>query len=403
LLALKKKGYLFIMRNGLRLCVLLSLFFAVSSSIAATRVAATDNSAQTLDTKISNIMKPWMQKRGIPGAVVEVYSNGVPHAYYFGYADMEKTTPVNGNTIFEIGSVTKLFTSILLAQEVLHQDLKLNDTAATYIPEFQARTKTPFWKITLRNLATHTAGLPYDEPSTVKTNRDALSYFSRWQTHVRIGQSWAYSNVGMGLLGYVLENKMHKPINVLYQQNILTPLGMTPLGTTVPAIYEPYRAKGYNRAGNLMPSKDYLFTAASAIKASGNDMQKFMRAALLLPGTPPNIANAMRLTQTPFASAGTYQQGLGWVIIPLQRQNDMWILPKKSNSVGPTPAIQLSSLDSKYNARAIIEKTGTLDGFRSYIGIIPATQSGVVMLTNRYPAFGDTTRVGHQLLLAASR
>ncbi len=391
------------MRNGLRLCVLLSLFFAVSPSIAATRVADTDNSAQTLDTKISNIMKPWMQKRGIPGAVVEVYSNGVPHAYYFGYADMEKTIPVNGSTIFEIGSITKLFTSILLAQEVLHQDLKLNDTAATYIPEFQAQTKTPFWKITLRNLATHTAGLPYDEPSTVKTNRDALSYFSRWQTHVHIGQSWAYSNVGMGLLGYVLENKTHKPINALYQQNILIPLGMTPLGTTVPAIYAPYRAKGYNRAGNPMPPKDYLFTAASAVKASGNDMQKFMRAALLLPGTPPNIANAMRLTETPFASAGTYQQGLGWVIIPLQRQNDMWILPKKSNSVGPTPAIQLSSLDSKYNARAIIEKTGTLDGFRSYIGIIPATQSGVVVLTNRYPAFGDTTRVGHELLLVASR
>jgi beta-lactamase class C len=207
----------------------------------------------------------------------------------------------------------------------------------------------------------------------------------------------------MGLLGYVLENKMHKPISALYQQNILTPLAMTPLGTTVPAIYEPYRAKGYNRAGNLMPSRDYLFPAASAVKASGNDMQKFMRAALLLPGTPPNIVDAMRLTETPFASTGTYQQGLGWVIIPLQRQNDVWILPKKSNSLGPTPAIQLSSLDSKYNARAIIEKTGTLDGFRSYIGLIPATQSGVVVLTNRYPAMGDTTRIGHQLLLAVSR
>src|SRR3990167_11210933 len=102
------------MRNGLRLWALLSLFFIVSDS-----AATTDNSAQTLDTKISKIVKPWMQQRGIPGVVVEVYSNGVPHAYYFGYADMEKTTPVNGSTIFEVGSITKLFTSILLAQEVL--------------------------------------------------------------------------------------------------------------------------------------------------------------------------------------------------------------------------------------------------------------------------------------------
>jgi beta-lactamase class C len=348
-------------------------------------------------------MKPWMQKRGIPGAVVEVYSNGVPHAYYFGYADMEKTMPINGNTIFEIGSVTKLFTSLLLAQEVLHQDLKLNDATANYIPEFQPQTKTPFSKITLRHLATHTACLPYDEPGTIKTDREALTYFSRWRAPRRIGESWAYSNVGMGILGYVLENKMHRSINTLYQQNILTPLGMTPLGGTVPAIYEPYRAKGYNRAGDFMPPRDYLFPAANVIKASGDDMKKFLRAALLLPGTPPDIASAMKLTETPFASNGTYKQGLGWVIIPLQRQHDVWILPKKNNSIGPTSATQLSSLDSQFNARAIIEKTGTLDGFRSYIGLIPATQSGVVVLTNRYPAMGDTTRIGHQLLLAASR
>jgi beta-lactamase class C len=393
-----KKGSLLIMKQGLRLWALLSLVFVVSTSIAAP-----DNSAQSLDTKISNIVKPWMQQRGIPGVVVEVYSNGVPHAYYFGYADMEKTTPVNGDTIFEVGSITKLFTSLLLAQEVLQKNLRLNDVTANYIPEFQTKTQSPFKKITLRNLATHTAGLPYDEPSTVKTDREALSYFSRWQTRARIGQSWAYSNVGMGILGYILENKTHRPINVLYQQNILTPLNMTPLGTTIPASYELYRAKGYNRAGDFMPPRNYLFPAAGAIKASGNDMRKFMRAALLLPGTPPNIANAMKLTQTPFASNGTYRQGLGWVIIPLQRLNDVWVLPKKNNSLGPTPARQLSSLETQYNARAIIEKTGTLDGFRSYIGLIPATQSGVVILTNRYPAMGDTTRIGHQLLLAASR
>lgn len=393
-----KKGCLSIMKNGLRVWALLGLFFIVGTSLAAA-----DDSAQTLDTKISNIVKPWMQQRGIPGAVVEVYSNGVAHAYYFGYADMEKTTPVNGSTIFEVGSITKLFTSILLAQEVVQKDLRLNDVTANYIPEFQSRTKTPFNKITLRNLATHTAGLPYDEPSTVKTDREALSYFSRWQPRIRIGQTWAYSNVGMGILGYVLENKTHRPINVLYQQNILTPLNMTPLGTTVPANYEVYRAKGYNRAGDFMPPRTYLFPAAGAVKASGNDMQKFLRAALLLPGTPPDIASAMKLTQTPFARNGTYRQGLGWVIIPLQRLNDVWVLPKKNNSLGPNPATQLSSLETQYNPRAIIEKTGTLDGFRSYIGVIPATQSGVVVLTNRYPAMGDTTRIGHQLLLVVSR
>ncbi len=385
-------------KNSLKLCLSLGLLF-----FALTAAATTNNAEQTLDTKIAGIMKPWMQQRGIPGAVVEVYSNGVPHAYYFGYADKDKTMPVSGNTIFEVGSITKLFTCLLLAQEVLQKDLSLNDVTADYIPEFQTQTKTPFWKITLRHLATHTASLPYDEPGTVKTDRQALSYFSRWRAPVNIGQSWAYSNVGMGLLGYILENKMHRPINNLYQNNILSPLGMTPIGTTIPEQYESYRAKGYNRAGDFMPPRDYIFPAANAIKASGNDMQKFLRASLLLQGTPFHIANAMRLTQTPFASSGTYQQGLGWVVIPLQRLNGVWVLPKKSNSVGPLPSRQLSSLQTKFNARAIIEKTGTLDGFRSYIGVIPATQSGVVLLTNRYPAFGDTTRIGHQLLLIASR
>lgn len=391
------------MKNWFRFSVLISSFFMIASSIAAT---PTPSAAQiTTEAKVNAIVKPWMQQRGIPGVVVEVYSNGVPSAYYFGYADMEKTTPVTGNTIFEIGSITKAFTSILLAQEVLHHDLSLNDTAVTYIPQFQSNTKTPFSKITLRNLATHTGGLPYDEPSTVKTNGQALSYFSHWRTPIRIGQSWAYSNVGMGILGYILENKMHQSINTLYQQNILIPLGMTPLGTSIPANDEAYRAKGYNRGGEFMPPREYwVFPASGAIKASGNDMQKFLRAALLLPGTPPGIANAMRLTQTPFVRTGVSQQGLAWVVIPLQRLNDQWILPaKKNTSVGPMPSQQLDSLESQYNARAIIEKTGTIDGFRSYIGVIPATQSGVVILTNRYAAVGDATRIGHTLLLEVSR
>lgn len=389
------------MKNWFKLSLVIGACCFVFNAIAITTPPPT----KTTEDKINAIMQPWMKQRGIPGAVVEVYSNGVPSAYYFGYADMEKTIPVTGNTIFEIGSITKVFTSILLAQEVLQRDLRLNDPTATYIPEFQANTKTPFSKITLRNLATHTGGLPYDEPATVKTDRQALSYFSRWHAPIRIGKSWAYSNVGIGLLGYVLENRMHKSINTLYQQNILIPLGMTPIGTTIPASYESYRAKGYNRGGEFMPPQDYwIFPAAGAIKASGNDMQKFLRAALLLPGTPPSIANAIRLTQTPFARTGYNQQGLGWVIIPLQRLNNKWVLPsKKSTSLGPMPSIQLDSLESQYNARAIIEKTGTIDGFRSYIGVIPATQTGVVVLTNRYPALGDTTRIGHNLLLAISR
>lgn len=385
------------MRKHFKLSLFLGFCFVSLNALAA--------NPQSTEEKVNAIIKPWMQQRGIPGAVVEVYANGVPSSYYFGYADMEKTTPVTGNTIFEIGSITKVFTSILLAQEVLAHRLKLNDVAATYIPEFQVNKNTPFAKITLRNLATHTGGLPFDEPSTIKTNRQALSYFSRWHVPIRIGQSWAYSNVGMGLLGYILENKMHQSLNTLYQQDILIPLGMTPLGIHVPAKDAAYRAKGYNQAGKFMPPQEYwVFPATGAIKASGNDMQKFLRAALLLPGTPPNVGDAMRLTQTPFAKTNFNQQGLGWVIIPLQRLNDQWILSTRhSTSVGPMPSVQLNSLETQYNARAIIEKTGTIDGFKSYIGLIPATQTGVVILTNRYPALGDTNRIGHKVLLALSR
>jgi beta-lactamase class C len=386
------------MQNWSKCSLIAGLCFIVSSLFAAPT-----SSPPTLDSKITNIVQPWMQKRGIPGAVVEVYSNGVPSAYYFGYTNRDKTRKMTGTTVFEIGSITKIFTSLLLAQEVLQQQMTLDDPAASYIPQFRKKTNTPFWKITLRNLATHTGGLPFDEPNSVKTNRQALSYFSRWQTRARIGQSWAYSNVGMGILGYILENKSHDSINTLYQRNILQPLNMTPLGTSIPKSYRQYCAKGYNGAGTPMPPREYwVFPAAGAIKASGNDMQKFLRAALLSPGTPASLANAFKLTETPFASTGSTQQGLGWVIIPLQRQGDTWVLPKKSDSLGPIPSRQLSVAESQFNPDAIIEKTGTIDGFRSYIGLIPSSQSGVVLLTNRYPPRGDTIRIGHKLLLAVS-
>ncbi len=354
-------------------------------------------------TKIAAIIQPWMKQAGIPGVVVETYANGTPNAYYFGYTGRDKTTLVNENTLFEVGSITKVFTSLLLAQEVLKRNMNLNDPSGEYIPELEQNKQTPFDRITLRHLATHTGSLPYDEPSTIKTPSQALRYYSQWHSPFRAGQNWAYSNVGMGLLGYALENETHQPLDQLYRQNILLPLGMAPIGTQVPAEYQTYRAKGYNRNGDFMPPREqWVFPAAGALKASGKDMQKFLSACLCVPGTPRFIEDAMRLTQTPFASTGDTQQGLAWVVIPLERSGDTWILPKSKSSIGPTPAVQLNSLSTRFNPRAVIEKTGTIDGFRSYIGIIPIDQSGVVLLANRYPPRGDITRIGHKLLLAVN-
>ena len=155
---------------------------------------ATPPTTDALDQLVKTNITAWMKKNQIPGAAVEVYNNGVPHSYYFGYAEQTKKIPVTKKTIFELGSITKLITCLLVAEEVGAGKMKLTDSITNYLPDL-TKANPNLTKITIESLATHTTGLPFTTPDTVTTRSNIAAIFNALASH--------YSNwESMGLFQY---------------------------------------------------------------------------------------------------------------------------------------------------------------------------------------------------------
>src|SRR5262249_20556032 len=134
------------------------------------------------------------------------------------------------DTIFEIGSITKVFTGLLLAEMVERGLVKLDDPIQKYLP-----VPVP-QEITLLHLATHTSGLPCDPPGWKPRNnnnpfadygtKELYAFLSSWRLEREIGTRYSYSNLGMGLLGHLLSLRVNMSFEDLVTRRICDPLGM---------------------------------------------------------------------------------------------------------------------------------------------------------------------------------
>lgn len=343
---------------------------------------------------VKQAISAFMEKNNIPGVAVELYVDGIPHSYYFGYANEEKKTLVSQKTIFEIGSISKVMTSLLLAEEIDWSKMQLNDSITKYIEDLPPS----FEKISLKNLATHTAGLAANIPTAIKTEDDLNTYLTKITLLHTPNKQWLYSNIGIGLLGEAIVKLSNKDINKLYVKQILSPLGMQPIGTLVPKKLQANYAQGYDAEGKPAPALNFdLLSAAASVKASANDMQRFLRAAIGLPGTPEKIFYPMRLTQTAYVALPGQLQGLGWHIHPITTNNMRALLNVNALEQGPVKVGEMIEKPT-YDGNALIDKTGTTAGFRAYIALIPNKKSGIVILTNRYATDKAIISAGREIL-----
>ncbi|MFI4957110.1 MAG: serine hydrolase [Gammaproteobacteria bacterium] len=351
----------------------------------------------------------WMKRNGIPGAVVEVYANGKTTSYYLGYADKKTKAPMTADTIFEIASLTKIFTTVLLADQMKAGTMRLSDPVLPYVPDIPGSANNKFSQIKLGNLATHTSGLPFNVPKSINSRKKLATYLSKWKNPTNVGASWLYSNVNMGLIGYSLEKQTQKSIYELFAEKIFRPLGMRSSAGMIPDSLMSRYAQGYTIGGGTAPRRnmtvwmnppnsDWIFPATGALKSSGRDMAIFLRAALRLPGTPQWIADAMKVTQTTYAQTSRFQQGLAWIIHPDPIKNKTKLLTGPIKG-GPYPAT-LYSQSPFFNGDALMEKTGASGGFRSYMAVIPNQQAGVVLLVNRYITSAELVHMGRAILLS---
>lgn len=230
--------------------------------------------------------------------------------------------PVTPATVFEIGSITKAFTGVLLADMVLRGEVALDDPVLRYLPAGSRVPEKDGVIITLRHLATHTSGLPRlpgnlepKDPSDPYADYDAARLAAFLATHRLVrapGASYEYSNLGAGLLGFALATRAGRTYEKLLRERILEPLGMRQTGVTETETMRRTLATGHDLMA--VPGAPWhldVLAGAGGIRSTLEDMLRFASAARDTVRGP--LARAMALSQREiFRVDSTTSVGLGW-------------------------------------------------------------------------------------------
>lgn len=214
-----------------------------------------------------------------------------PRLITCGKAGDTKSRPLDGDTVFEIGSITKVFTALLLADMVARGEVALTDPVEKYLPS-QGRPKAYDNKpISLLDLAPYTSGLPRlpanfhprntANPYADYTVQQLYKFLSEYATRYYPGSHYEYSNLGFGLLGHVLSLRAGRGYEELVTSRICTPLGLddTRIALT-PSMHERL-AQGHDASLQAVPDWDISNVAiagAGALRSTANDMMRFLDA-----------------------------------------------------------------------------------------------------------------------------
>jgi CubicO group peptidase (beta-lactamase class C family) len=255
--------------------------------------------------KLSEIATAGLGKNA--GMVLGVMVRGERRVAGYGVLDAGLQPP-NEQSIFEIGSVTKVFTTLVLADMVLRGEIALDDAAQKYLPE---TVQMPTWQgqqISLLHLATHTSSLPPLPANLEKTIKDQANPYANYQVSDMyeflssyklkrpIGSKEEYSNLGMGLLGHVLCLVAGKSYEEMVRERILRPLGLNDTSITLNSDQQKRLAPGHTSDGKVTANWDTpSLPGAGALRSTANDVLSFM-AGTMNPATSP-LAQAVRLCQ----------------------------------------------------------------------------------------------------------
>ncbi len=185
----------------------------------------------TLFTQLEAFIKETMDTHHIPGAVVGVWQDGETQIMPFGVTSIENPLPVTADTLFQVGSITKTFTALLVMQLVEQGKLDLDATVQSYLPDFRVANIDSSTRATIRHLLTHTAGWVGDLFEDTGEGDDALSQYVALMAELEqlapLGEVYSYNNASFYLLGAVLEAVDGRFYQTILHENILQPLGMS--------------------------------------------------------------------------------------------------------------------------------------------------------------------------------
>jgi CubicO group peptidase (beta-lactamase class C family) len=258
------------------------------------------------------------------GIVTAIGSDGSAEYVAAGTTGGDDPVAVDETTLFEIGSISKTFTALLLAQLVLEDAVDLDAPITDYLPDDTVIPAGEEREITALDLATHTAGLPPIptdmadadplDPYAGYDSERLLAFLAEFELPRAPGTAYEYSNVGIALLGLAIETVTGTDYAELVETRILEPLGMDE--TVIEGEGTAAFAQPHDRAGTPIPAWSFgAFAPAGAWRSTAADMQKFIAAASGATETPLREAFDLMAGTTRPSGADGSSLALGWMIL----------------------------------------------------------------------------------------
>ncbi|ENU6006577.1 ADC family extended-spectrum class C beta-lactamase [Acinetobacter baumannii] len=356
-------------------CLLLSPLFIFSTSI----YAGNTPKDQEIKKLVDQNFKPLLEKYDVPGMAVGVIQNNKKYEMYYGLQSVQDKKAVNSSTIFELGSVSKLFTATAGGYAKNKGKISFDDTPGKYWKELK---NTPIDQVNLLQLATYTSGnLALQFPDEVKTDQQVLTFFKDWKPKNSIGEYRQYSNPSIGLFGKFVALSMNKPFDQVLEKTIFPALGLKHSYVNVPKTQMQNYAFGYNQENQpIRVNPGPLDAPAYSVKSTLPDMLSFIHANLNPQKYPADIQRAINETHQGRYQVNTMYQALGWeefsypaTLQTLLDSNSEQIVmkPNKVTAISKEPSVKM------------YHKTGSTTGFGTYVVFIPKENIGLVMLTNK--------------------
>ncbi len=327
------------------------------------QVASNNKMTSPFDLKVDSLVRPYIQLKATAGICIAFVKDGKVETYSYGETKKgEKQLPDADKTMFEIGSISKTFTAILLADEVVKGKMSLEDPINKYLPDSIPILAFKDIPITLKTLSNHTSGFPRlpmnlyqkgDDANNPYQNYDEkrmFTYLKNFKPFREIGVNYDYSNFAVGLLGMILAKQNNSTYEQLLSNTICKPLQLKNTKILLQDSDNQYFAQGHDEKGNATSAWDLnTLAGAGGIRSTANDIAKYVEANMSK--APKQLQEAIDLTQKITLNQGQNTIGLGWHM----------------------------TIGKKYT---IIQHSGGTGGFRSFVGFDKERQLGVVVLSN---------------------
>jgi len=341
---------------------------------ASSPLAPSTSAASLIPSDLQQNVREAVDNGYSVGMVVGMVDPNGASWFCYGKPSKGSAQSVEPNTVYEIGSVTKVFTALLLADLTRQGKVRLDDPVDQYLPPDVHAPARGDRKITLRLLANHTSGLPRMPTNfSPKDSNDPYADYDAQHLYLflkgckltrDIGSKYEYSNLGAGLLGHTLSRAAGQPYEQLIIDHLCRPLGMPDTCIRLTDALRARLATGYDDDGN--PTSNWNFdtiAGAGAIRSCGRDMLRFVAVNLGFVDTPLRpVLDMVRQGRTDTEMAGVFV-ALGWHIHTRHGTEIFW-------------------------------HNGGTGGYRSFCAFAPSKKLGVIVLSNSGTDGAGTDEMG---------